>query len=312
LRYNNKRINLFKPLDRFSLGRAAHFNFRGRRSLSQFKRQLRLTPDSDWPPRLRKTWKLLTAELSLPREKALWVLIQSLEPALRCVKAQNQLLNRHEKTSARERLRRVCLRVRNGIKRGPAALRRRLDQELGELIQEPIIDLETIEVIFEKAAAAFEEWSDDKTTAAASKAIRGWRTTLIAALSAEARAAAEKALGEVAAKATAGDPVAIEIFGTLGQTLKHNKNANQSKQIQGIITTYVVDIAELWRQAGLRPARAYSESDPRYFSRFHWFADDVLATVEDSSAERGEGPSRVYHHDLRAALQRNSDDGETV
>jgi hypothetical protein len=216
------------------LGRAAHFNFRGRRSLSQFKRQLRLTPDSAWPPRLRETWKLLTAELSLPREKALTLLMQSLEPALGCVEAQNQLLNRIERTSARERLRQVCLRVRNGIKRGPAALRRRLDQELGELIQEPIIDLETIEVIFEKAATAFEGRPDDKATAAALKAIREWRTTLIAALSAEARAAAEKALGEVAAKATAGDAVAIEIFGTLGQTLKHIKNANHSTQIRSI------------------------------------------------------------------------------
>jgi hypothetical protein len=252
----------------------------------------------------------LTAELSLPREKALWLLIQSLEPALGCVKAQNQLLNRIEKNSAREELRRVCLRVRNGIKRGPAALRRRLDQELGELIREPIIDLETIEVIFEKAATAFEEWPDDNATAAALKAIREWRTTLIAALSAEARAAAEKVLGEVAAKATAGDGVAIEIFGTLGRTLKHIKNVNQSRQIRSIITAYIIDIKELWRQAGLRPARAYGESDPRYFGGFHWFADDVLATVEDS--ERGERPSRVHHHDLRAALQRKSDDDEAV
>ena len=68
----------------------------------------------------------------------------------------------------------------------------KLDQELGELIQEPIIDLETIEVIFEKAATAFEEWPDDKATVAALKAIREWRTTLIAALGAEACAAAEK------------------------------------------------------------------------------------------------------------------------
>jgi hypothetical protein len=169
-----------------------------------------------------------------------------------------------------------------------------------------------VEVIFEKAATAFEGRPDDKATAAALKAIREWRTTLIAALSAEARAAAEKALGEVAAKATAGDGVAIEIFGTLGQTLKHITNVSQSSQIRSIITAYIIDIKELWRQAGLRPARAYSESDPRYFSGFHWFADDVLATVEDSSAECGERPSRVHHHDLRAALLRKSDDDEAV
>jgi hypothetical protein len=116
----------------------------------------------------------------------------------------------------------------------------------------------------------------------------------------------------VAAKATAGAPVAIEIFGTLDQTLKHIKNADQSTQIRTLVVAYVIDIAELWRQTGLRPARAYSESDPRYFSRFHWFADDVLATVEDPSAERGEGPSRVHYHDLRAALQRNGADDEAM
>jgi hypothetical protein len=39
----------------------------------------------------------------------------------------------------------------------------------------------------------------------------------------------------MAAKATAGDAVAIEIFGTLGQTLKQIKNPNQSTQTGSII-----------------------------------------------------------------------------
>jgi hypothetical protein len=95
----------------FPLGRSAHFNFRGRRSLSQFQRQLVSTPDSDWPPRLNETFKVLTIRLSLPREKALLLIIRSFEPALRCVKAQNQLLNRIERTNAREKLQRICLRV---------------------------------------------------------------------------------------------------------------------------------------------------------------------------------------------------------
>jgi hypothetical protein len=194
------------------------------------------------------------------------------------------------------------------LKRGPAGLRKRLDQELDQAIRGQPIDLETIEALFEKAATAFEGWPNHKTVTAATGALREWRTTLTAALSTEARKAAEKALNELAAEATARDSLAIEIFGTLSQTLKRIKNADQSTQIRSSIIDYVVDIMYLWRQAGLRPARAYHCDDPRYFSRFHWFADDVLATVEDSSEERGEGPSRVHHHDLREALQRNGAD----
>jgi hypothetical protein len=292
------------------LGREAQFNFRGRRSLTQSQLHLRLVQVSDWPPRLRKTYEVLTNELSLPRETATGLIVQSLQPALKCLQAQNQLLNRNEKTETHGRLQRICFRVSKGIKRGPAALRTRLEQELGPLVHAPIIDLEIIEAIFEKTAAAFEEWSKDEITAA-TRALREWRTSLSAALTAEARAAAEKSLVDLAANAPTGGPTAMEVFGALGEALKHTKELDRSTQIRSFIVDYVAEIAELWRQVGLRPGRAYSESDPTYFSRFHWFADDILATIAGSSEERGEIPTLVSHHDLRAGPRPNGDDDGT-
>ena len=146
-------------------------------------------------------------------------------------------------------------------------------------------------------------------TAPAIRALREWRTSLSAALTPEARAAAEKSLVDLAANAPAGRPTAMEIFSTLGEALNHIKDPGQSTQIKSLIVDYVAEIVELWRQVGLRPERAYSESDPTYFSRFHWFADDVLATVTD---KRRKKPNIVQQEDLKAALRGRVDDDEQL
>ena len=118
-----------------------------------FSVNLNVASPGDWPPRLRMAWEVLTKERSLPDEKALSVILESVAAAHRCVRAQNQLLRRNETVTNCSKFQKISKRISNGIRRGPAALRQQLNEQLGLLIQMPIIDLEVIEAIFEKTAA---------------------------------------------------------------------------------------------------------------------------------------------------------------
>jgi hypothetical protein len=284
------------------MGRTARIDFRGRRSLPQFQRRLECSSPGDWPLQLRMAWEVLTKERSLPAEKALSVILESVAAAHRCVRAQNQLLRRNETATNCSKFQKLSKRISNGIRRSPAGLRQQLDEQLGLLIQIPIIDLEVIEAIFERTAAAFEELPNNENAATALRALRESRTTPFSQLAIEDRNHAEKALAELKGRLTA-DALAVDIFHTLAQTPKEYESPKSPTQTRRLIISYVAEIAELWRRAGLRPARAYSTFKSSYASKFHWFADDVLAVMVGSSERSAPGPELVHHHDLRAALR---------
>ena len=166
----------------------------------------------------------------------------------------------------------------------------------------PIIDLEVIEAIFKKTAAAFEKLPDNENAAIALRALRESRTTPFSELAIEVRYQAEKALADLKVRLT-DDAVAVDIFHTLAQTLKDYESPKSSTQIRRLLISYVAEIAEVWRRAGLRPARAYSSFKSDYASKFHWFADDILAVMVGSSERSIPRPGLLHHHNLRAALR---------
>jgi hypothetical protein len=285
------------------MGRTARVNFRGRRSVSQLTAELERKPITEWPPRLRNAWHTLTRELELAPAIALAIMQKAISAGQQCVKAQNKLLSKLEQDRARLKLQNALRRVCNGIKRAPAALRRRIDQRLIAIIQVSTIDLEVIESIFETAAREFES-QDSEITAAAARALRGARTTPFSMLDIAARRSAEQALAHLAAKYPADPASAITIFCTLAQALQANESSGPSAQVRKLVTSYVAQLAEIWRGAGLRPGRAYHEASPGYSSKFHWFADDILSAASGSSGGRSSRPERVYDDDLRPAFRR--------
>jgi hypothetical protein len=48
-----------------------------------------------------------------------------------------------------------------------------------------------------------------------------------------------------------------------------------------LIIDYVAVIVDLWRAAGLRPARAHDPANPKYRSHFHRFVELVLTAMID-------------------------------
>ena len=211
------------------MGRRAHLNFRGRRPLPQFERQLECKPVTDWPPRLREAWRTLTSELALPHAKALSVILESVSAGHRCVRAQNKLLSEIERARKRAKLQKICQRVCKGMKRAPADLRRRLDRQITPLIQVSTIDLEVIESIFKRATTAFEEFTDTEATATALRALRELRTEPFSVLGMTLRRKAEKAITNLAAASNAENQVsAVQIFSALAEALKDNENSKSS------------------------------------------------------------------------------------
>ena len=68
----------------------------------------------------------------------------------------------------------------------------------------------------------------------------------------------------------AGDLTAEQIFSTMASVLD-TEFINADPEIASLITDYVAVVADLWRAAGLRPARARDPGNGEYRSHFHRF-----------------------------------------
>ena len=131
-------------------------------SLAKLQLRLRSTPPSDWPPHLLRAWQIVNGALELSESKVHSVILDSVSAAHRCVGAENQCVSRIAEIEALEEVRNACKRVLQRVQDDPAdvsaKLRRRLDKEILPSIQEPVIDLEVIQSIFEAAASVFDEF----------------------------------------------------------------------------------------------------------------------------------------------------------
>ena len=83
-----------------------------------------------------------------------------------------------------------------------------------------------------------------------------------------------------------GQADASDVFKALAGALESEQDINPSSQIYDLIVHYVADVAMVWRQVGLRPARARHPEDPTYKSKFHRFVDLVLVAMIEPEARR--------------------------
>jgi hypothetical protein len=293
----------------------AHVNFLGRKSLRQFQLQLVSTPVAAWPKPLADAWLILTGKLGLAPTKALGIILDSASAAHACVRAQNEQLKDLEEIETRRIIRKACNRVANGISRGPAELRRRLDRAILPLIHGEVIDLEVIEGIFDAATKAFYDFADMESTSSAARALRELRAAHFFALSMALRCKTEKATADLAAASSVNSQtLAADVFATIGRALDGDIVKGVSTQNGKSITPYVAELAAIWRQRGLSPRRAFGYLNPSYKGQFHMFADLVLTVTANPRA--GHVPEQhlmhprpersqelVSDHHLRTALR---------
>jgi hypothetical protein len=80
----------------------------------------------------------------------------------------------------------------------------------------------------------------------------------------------------------------VRLLDVLAAALDDAKPEKTSSKAHALRTSYVVEIAHIWRKVGLRPTRARSPFDPTYASRFHRFGELVLDGLADFSKGRSE------------------------
>jgi hypothetical protein len=90
----------------------------------------------------------------------------------------------------------------------------------------------------------------------------------------------------IAALAESGRAGASDVFSALADALGSDHDSNPSSQIYDLIVQYVVQVARVWRQVGLRPSRARHRDDASYKSKFHRFVDLVLTPMIEPEARR--------------------------
>jgi hypothetical protein len=284
------------------VGRKAKVDFRARRSLTRFQRQLECTPVQAWPKPLVDAWEILNDRFKLPPTDALSAILDSVSAAHQCISVQSQQLIALEQEKARTIIRKTCSRIEKGISRAPVAVRRRLDRAILPLLQQGIVDLEIIESILEAVAAIFNgKFANDESLKATKRALRELRVAPFSMLGMGLRRKVEKAIADITASSVKRQPMAADVFGAVTAALDADNSTRSSTQASKSTTGYVAELAKIWRRAGLKPKRAYGFLNSEYRSRFHRFAELVLEGVAPPS-QRSSNQERVSDYHLRTAL----------
>jgi hypothetical protein len=284
------------------VGRKAQVDFRARRSIPRFQRQLECTPVQAWPKPLVHAWEILNDKFKLPPKDALSVILESVSAAHQCISAQSQQLTNLEQEKARTIIRKACGRISKGIGRAPAPVRRRLDRAILPMLQHGIVDLEIIESILAAATAIFYgKFAKGESLKATRRALRELRVAPFSMLGMDLRRRIEKAIADIAASSGKRQSIAADVFGAATAVLDADNANRSSSQATKSITGYVAELAKIWRRAGLKPKRAYGFLNSEYRATFHRFAEFVLEGVAPPS-ERSSNRELVSDYHLRTAL----------
>jgi hypothetical protein len=131
-----------------------------RRRLPSFLLDLGTKPFAKWPPHLRLAFEILKDDLGLSEQTARTVITDSISAAHECAQAINQRSGQIFESETRTELHDSLRRIANCIKRSPVRLQKRLDESIGGLLKEGVIDLEVVEGIFGTTASVFAEFPD--------------------------------------------------------------------------------------------------------------------------------------------------------
>lgn len=280
------------------MGRQVHANCLARRSLPRLLHRLRFISPNQWQPQLFAARQILTAELELPEEKALSVILELVTAAQRYVMAESQRAKVIEHKISLEKARKLCRQFVNCVKNGRADVRGRLDQMIGPLICAAVIDFEVIKSVFEAAETVFTEFLAHETSGTALRCLGGLRAAPLWSLTASLRLELEKRIAELAASKK--QLRAQEIFDTIASALEADQQPKVSKQAHALITGYVDEVAYIWRSAELKPTRGRDPSSSAYIGEFHRFTELVLTAMAEPGALRHDGNIK----ELRQAIGR--------
>ena len=286
-------------------------------------RELTTLPVADWPKHLQLARTILVDELAVSDAVAVVVLRPCLSAAQACADAINWRARDAFDGQNRARLRRIFGRAAKCAKRLPASRRHMLDRKVCSALGQDDIDSETIEGFIEALIMDFGEWprsepsltilravtpgSSPATVVTASPVRLRRRFTDAAILLREDYSSLpavdqrEVELALTALSSRAGDNFdTTNVCMAVSRALGHNRKNETSVAAHDVITEYVTDVADVWRQHGLRPTRARNPYDASYRSRFHRFVDLVLTSVVDPWSRRHDGDQ----HEMLAKLRK--------
>jgi hypothetical protein len=290
--------NWFDCYGRLSMRRHAHANPFARRHLNRLLAELKSKVPSEWPRHFYLSWAILHDELNVAEQSAHSILNSSVSAAHACGQAINRRVGNIIEFQTRNKLSNAFERIAKCTKRAPAKLRRRLDAAITPLIQEGYIDLEVIETIFDATVEVYSKYSHHEAAKTALAVLTyeppcGERYMTVKndfqCLGTKDRIKSEKTLTALGKASEKRRTTASDVFAALAEVLQSKRTAKLDSQIHTLIVDYVAAVADGWRRAGLRPARARHPEDPTYKSRFHRFVDLVLTGMVEPWARRHDG-----------------------
>jgi hypothetical protein len=277
-------------------------------------RDLAVVPMAEWPRHLRLARNILSDELDLDGAKAQAVLIASYRASQTCAQAISQRSRDIADFMACLKLRKIFARVAKCARRSTAPLRRVLDRGVCSAIHDNTVDAESMAGLINALVAAFASFPKEESSLTILRAITP-RSSLPTSANSDwyclrrrfaeasqllqqdyealrpsdqrAIESALTALRDNNAEFDAAD-VCVEISRALGK----NEREVIAPFAHDLITDYAVAIAQIWRQHGLRAARARNPWNTAYRGKFHRFADLVLTSVVDPWSKRHDGDQR--------------------
>jgi hypothetical protein len=269
---------------------------------------MRFRKSSDWPSHLQMANQLLRDRLSCSEQTALQLVSGGLRAARACGSKIDDRSRAVAQTEALTTLRKKLKRWGNCAKRASAGLRRDLDTAATELLRRGPIDAETTDSLVDATVATFVKYQhEEPAKTALSVLLDSWdevcdttwndgRAALklqFESLSSPIRIRLETRLSELASAKSV--LTATEVFFAISTVLDAGRT-KVDPTIAPLLVDYVANLKEQWRATGLDPTRARHPNDPAYFSKFHLFADLILAAVIDPWTRRHDGADQILQH----------------
>jgi hypothetical protein len=229
--------------------------------------------------------------MRLPSSEALSVIFDSVSAAQKYLREENRQVKIIEEFKARKTIKRLFFRISKCTSRAPVAIRGRLAARVYPIIKESVIDLEATETIFDAIRSTFEEFPDLEASRVALESIDDICRADFSLLGITFQKDLEEAIKEIVnTEATNQITATVKFLNILGTSLDDAKRSRPRAQSHGLITKYVAEVAQIWRHAELKPARARSSEDGEYTSKFHRFVEYILAGLADPQENHSKLP----------------------
>jgi hypothetical protein len=265
-----------------------------RKSLPNLLLELQSRSPAEWPLHLYDAWLILHDEMAVPDDKCLAVVLDSVSSAHRFLAEENRQICKIEEFRICGKIAKLFGRVSRRASRAPAALRRHLDARIGPLIQDSVIDLEVIESIFRAVKMVFQNFPECEATRTGLELLEELGSADFSLVTGAFRSDLEQTIFElVNAHKVKRRTLTVRLLNVLAAAIDGTKTSRPSSMSYRHVTSYVRRIAQIWRSADLRPTRARSFWDKAYESKFHRFAELVLAGLANLGLKRQEFCTRT-------------------